>query len=387
MRKMKLLLNVLFLAIIVCGCSNSNNNVSGETNLFLIQNENGDYGYIDNKGNVVIKPEYAYASEFSGGLACVCLRTNSDGKYGYIDTKGKLVIKPKFDDARGFSEGLACVRIGDSEKGKYGYINEKGKFVIETQFDYACNFSDGLACVAVGKQYGYIDKTGEFVIQPRFKIKYGYSNLEDGYDFSDGCVPVEVKGKYGYMNKKGDIVIPPLFDGAGAFSEGLAIVGFGEGEMVENAVIDKTGKIICGKPDFFIMSNISDGLIGVYDKKNECYGYIDKTGKMVFKIDFENINEFNRYIENSFTHSIKDFGIELGAFSEGLACAGVAELGDELYGYIDKTGKYVIKPQFDYAGEFIGGLAKVSVTDLESFKSKTGYIDKTGKWIYVERED
>ena len=42
-------------------------------------------------------------------------------------------------------------------------------------------------------------------------------------------------------------------------------------------------------------------------------------------------------------------------------------------GYIDKSGKFAIPPQFDDAGPFIGGLAAISKD------GKWGYIDKTGK--------
>ena len=45
-------------------------------------------------------------------------------------------------------------------------------------------------------------------------------------------------------------------------------------------------------------------------------------------------------------------------------------------GYIDKTGSFVINPQFDYAGNFAkNGLAWVEVGE------KYGYIDKSGSLV------
>jgi hypothetical protein len=44
-------------------------------------------------------------------------------------------------------------------------------------------------------------------------------------------------------------------------------------------------------------------------------------------------------------------------------------------GFIDKTGKLVIKPQFDSAFPFSEGLAKVRIGD------KAGFIDRTGKIV------
>src|SRR6218665_591042 len=48
---------------------------------------------------------------------------------------------------------------------------------------------------------------------------------------------------------------------------------------------------------------------------------------------------------------------------------------DRKCGYIDQTGKIVIKPQFDGAGRFQEGLAPVKLG------SPWGYIDKNGKMV------
>src|SRR5579862_394911 len=51
------------------------------------------------------------------------------GKWGYIDEKGKIVIEPTFESAANFTEGLAAVKAN----GKYGYIDRTGKFVIQPE--------------------------------------------------------------------------------------------------------------------------------------------------------------------------------------------------------------------------------------------------------------
>ena len=60
---------------------------------------------------------------FSQGLARVMV----GDKLGYINKAGNLVIKPQFLKARDFSEGLAAVYVssnsgGDVNTGKWGYI-------------------------------------------------------------------------------------------------------------------------------------------------------------------------------------------------------------------------------------------------------------------------
>ena len=49
------------------------------------------------------------------------------------------------------------------------------------------------------------------------------------------------------------------------------------------------------------------------------------------------------------------------------------------FGFINKSGKVVIPPQFDYADDFKNGFAIVRVGD--SSTGKLGFIDKTGTFV------
>ena len=108
---------------------------------------------------------------FSNGLAKITV----DGKAGFINTKGNIVIKPKLKDAGHFSENLAPF---ESNNGKWGYINTKGEIVIKPQFDWAISFHEGLGLVQVGKLWGYIDRNGKIVIEPKFEEA---SSFEEGF--------------------------------------------------------------------------------------------------------------------------------------------------------------------------------------------------------------
>ena len=71
------------------------------------------------------------------------------GKWGFMDDKGKLVIAQKFDEVGAFSLGLAAVRIGE----KWGYIDKNGRMSIAPRFAEAMWFRDvhgGLAAVREG---------------------------------------------------------------------------------------------------------------------------------------------------------------------------------------------------------------------------------------------
>ena len=67
-----------------------------------------------------------------------------DGKYGYINERGEMVIPCQYDSAGNFSSnGLARVKID----GKYGYINEKGEVVIPAEYSYVTMDGGGLIFV------------------------------------------------------------------------------------------------------------------------------------------------------------------------------------------------------------------------------------------------
>jgi len=51
------------------------------------------------------------------------------------------------------------------------------------------------------------------------------------------------------------------------------------------------------------------------------------------------------------------------------------------YGFIDKSGKVVIEPQFDDVGGFCEGLAAVGKD------GKLGFIDKNGKMVIEQKFD
>src|SRR5437660_12636727 len=84
-------------------------------------------------------------------------------------------------------------------------------------------------------------------------------------------------------------------------------------------------------------------------KMNGRYGYITKSGKVAINPQFDDV----------------------GQFSEGLA---PVKLG-KTWGYVDRNGKLAINPQFDVADPFSDGLALVGTG------YRYGYIDKAGKLV------
>lgn len=175
------------------------------------------------------------------------------GLYGYIDKSGKQIIKPQFKFARPFSEGLAAVEIGN----KTGFIDEHGNLVIKPKFSFVGDFHEGLALMLLGEwsysqfshieglvttnpQYGFIDRSGQLTFRGLFP-EYAFS--ADSH-FSDGLVPIRVGNRCGYMDKSGSLAIRPIFESAGDFSRGTALVRL-DNKWIE---IDKTGQLVSANP-------------------------------------------------------------------------------------------------------------------------------------------
>ena len=89
------------------------------------------------------------------------------------------------------------------------------------------------------------------------------------------------------------------------------------------------------------------------------YGYRDKSGEFVIQPQFD----------------------YAGEFSEGLAVVGLGKFPNTKWGYINRLGNFVIPAQFEGAHDFSEGMAAVS------FSGKLGYIDQTGKLVVPAQFD
>lgn len=178
-------------------------------------------------------------------------------------------------------------------------------------------------------------------------------------------------GKWGYVNKRGELVIPIHFKEAHPHSNGLALVST---EDAESVFIDLEGSTVFEFPNCRSRS-FREGVAPVYvnqssERQELRTDYVDASGKVEF--------------------TIAGTG---GRFHEGLAVFNIRASNansEEQYlnGYIDRSGKVVIPPQFPAAGEFSEGLAAVQVEKTTSHPSMGGlwgYIDSSGKILIKPR--
>ncbi len=162
----------------------------------------------------------------------------NDNLWGYIDNSGKTVIKPQYLYAGQFSEGLSAVRL----KGTYGYIDKSDNFVIAPQYDFALPFQCGQAKVFIdGKPY-FIDKNGKITFQHNFKSISSFQNRTF-------AIAITETDKYCLIGRNGMLLTDSVFKKIYSFNDGVAVVyglnhlkDSSQIEMFETGVIDTTGK-------------------------------------------------------------------------------------------------------------------------------------------------
>lgn len=165
----------------------------------------GTWGYVDEAGNEVIKPQYIYAYDFENGMAIVCKgkwtidkkwdNECNQGRYwteeelwGAIDTAGNEVIPFIFDEIKHFDDSdVFMAHYGGWKEGHWGVIDNRGNWLAEPIFkDIDYEYHDGLfAFYADDKWSGddvplgiYDVKQRKVIFEPQF---FDVSFRDDGY--------------------------------------------------------------------------------------------------------------------------------------------------------------------------------------------------------------
>lgn len=242
--------------------------------------------------------------------------TSSGESWGYIDETGAFLIQPQYSFAGQFNEnGIAIAATG-----KYAYdickvyfINKSGKVVSGPFSSYLPEYINGIATL-------YNPASGSIVVDAYGKILFKSENRI--MEYQDGLLSFySADNKYGFINLKGKTVIPARYISVQNFLNGRAVV---ETSPQKFSVIDRTGKVV-DLLKYYNSYSTSEGLTSYYDEKSKAYGYKAANGNIVIKPAFGTA----------------------GKFEDGYAVvASQTKNYNFVYGLIDKTGQYVVKPQY-----------------------------------------
>lgn len=201
--------------------------------LALVIGNNGKFGFINSKGELVIPCKWPSAYNFHDGLAFVSDEKQNEfvpPKGSLINLHGEYVIPSKwtfgfkFDhwfnpsissQEIAFTEGLIAVK---GKNNRWGFIDKKGKLQIPLRWMEARSFHEGYAVVkGLNGRYGFIDYRGNLICRLRWA---------SASDFHEGkaCVYDDNLEKYGFLNSRGELQIPCKFDSGDDFHEGVAYV-------------------------------------------------------------------------------------------------------------------------------------------------------------------
>lgn len=179
------------------------------------------WGFINTNFETVI--DFIYSNEPGGFIENRILVKSKNKKFGFIDEKGKLVIEPTYIKAFDFVNSKALVRIHRkkylaNKKVNYGYriIDANGKIIQDLEnMKLSNNYSkenpieeNGTIRVNI-KNGSYISSTQYlFNINTEKISKNSYDNIEQ---FNSGFAVVEFKDedkkkRVGYINKEGKLI-------------------------------------------------------------------------------------------------------------------------------------------------------------------------------------
>ena len=224
------------------------------------------------------------AGDFLDGMVRI---QNSEGEWGYANKEGKIVIKPSYDRVSDFYDGKAVVAEvkgkENEEKSIYFYVIDKnGEKLLNLKDKYSNvkNATEGYFQVTEihddEVEYGFIDITGEKVVKPK-----DYQRITTVHN---GHFSYQEEGEWGLKNIKGEKILgakyaAPLY----VFND---IVWFKkEGEENYGAMNLEGEEVI--EEEY---SNVFPFYCNTtFARDGKDFVFIDKEGETINKMEYRNI--------------------------------------------------------------------------------------------------
>lgn len=299
------------------------------------------------------------------------VKDNTTGKYGIFDYKAEVLVTPyeydsishrKGNDYQGFYRNYFYVY----KNGKIGVADSTGKISITCGLDATEGAYNGVIIMQKGDKKGLMDCYGHQIIPCEYQYvlwenRPNYNSLEYSRTYVGNIIPVKADKNSGWE------------------------------------LYNRSGRKIRGQHYKAAIQTGDPRLIKVRENYQSGYGVVDENGQVVIPCKYYSISVFGNeraWVKESYNdpwslidtkgHKIVPLskGLIPSAFHDGMAA--VKDKSNDMVGYYDATGKYVIQ-MGDYKAiegidpSFHAGRARVY------YNGKPGYIDKTGKFTpYTE---
>jgi hypothetical protein len=261
----------------------------------------------------------------------------------------------------------------------FGFTTWGGRLVINPHFDMVTPFRDGRAAASINGKWGFIDEEGRWVGKP----KYDWIHPEH---FDHGPALVSANGVYGYVSRDGIEVIPLSLDQATPFVAGYACIF--EPQAMRFGIVDAEGLPVTGFRFDACEPRFVDGRAPV--RIGDRWGFVGTDGAMAIEARFDRAESFcdglalvedgglRAYIDVKGRRRIPANMQVASSFSDGRARV---SFGPDRVGFLDRSGRVVVKDRWRDARDFAGGVAWVQ----EPASGRWGLIDPDGNVIIAPK--
>lgn len=124
----------------------------------IVSSDNKNYELMNKKGNIFkVLTGVEQVNFCTDGM----LGIREKGKWGYVNDKGDVIVSPKYDTCTGFKYGYGRVRSG----GKWGIVDRSGTEIFATKYENILPGENGYF-IFYNNGWGMMDKTGKIIIPP-----------------------------------------------------------------------------------------------------------------------------------------------------------------------------------------------------------------------------
>lgn len=376
-----------------------NNAKADNVNLIKIE-EKAKTGYIDNSGEVIVKPKYLYGTDYYKGYAVV---KNYNSLYGILDSKGKTKIA--------FGNIFTATLYGNryvvskftSDGLKMGLLNENLDELTRFKYDNLTYSKSGVFIFTRDETMGIMNSDGKEIYTYKVdevddrNISVEISNLTEGND-SDLYAKIKINSSSTIINTTtGKEVYKYTLDDINVLDNNVFYIKNNSGK--NKYFIIKNDKVVYESSDYkrIRVENLnSDIAIGI--KEDASIDYINIIDKKVINND-ESVKytysdgvilkEQYNFNAKKIMYTIYTPSKEFGTFSDlkpydNKYVNGYLKIKTEndKYEFVNKKGNVITKKEYEELSDFNkNGYAIVSNDNLY------GVIDSKGKEIIDEKYD
>ncbi len=376
-----------------------NNAKADNVNLIKIE-EKAKTGYIDNSGEVIVKPKYLYGTDYYKGYAVV---KNYNSLYGILDSKGKTKIA--------FGNIFTATLYGNryvvskftSDGLKMGLLNENLDELTRFKYDNLTYSKSGVFIFTRDETMGIMNSDGKEIYTYKVdevddrNISIEISNLTEGND-SDLYAKIKINSSSTIINTTtGKEVYKYTLDDINVLDNNVFYIKNSSGK--NKYFIIKNDKVVYESSDYkrIRVENLNSNIaIGI--KEDASIDYINIIDKKVINND-ESIKytysdgvilkEQYNFNAKKIMYTIYTPSKEFGTFSDlkpydNKYVNGYLKIKTEndKYEFVNKKGNVITKKAYEELSDFNkNGYAIVSNDNLY------GVIDSKGKEIIDEKYD